>query len=85
VFDKQVNNYKKWIYSQDSIRGLIIGIHATNAHIIYITYQVKQKNFNCLCTNTKQVTEVLETTTFNYSAERPIEIIAWYNYIIRTG
>jgi hypothetical protein len=84
VFDKQVGSItqENGFVSQDSIRGLIIGIHATNAHIIYITYQVETKKTLIVYvdTNTKQVTEVLETNYFNYSVERPIEIIAWYNY-----
>lgn len=84
VFDKQLGSItqENGFVPQEHIRGLTIGVHSTNTHIIYITYLTEDSSvlFSYVDTNTKIVTEVLQTKHFKYSVERPIEIIAWYNY-----
>lgn len=84
VFDKQVGSItqENGFIPQTPIRGLTIGIYSTNAHIVYITYLPSNGKtlISYVDMNTKVVTEVLETIHFGYSVERPIEIIAWYNY-----
>ena len=84
VFDKQLGSItqENGFVQQESIRGLTIGVYSTNTHIVYITYLITTDTvlFSYVDTNTKIVTEVLETKYFDYSIDRPIEIVAWYNY-----
>jgi len=84
VFDKQLGSItqENGFVHQNNIRGVLMGVHSTNTHIIYITFIIEDSSvlFSYENTNTKVITEVLQTKYFNYSVERPIEIAAWYNY-----
>lgn len=84
VFDKQLGSItqENGFVFQNNIRGLVIGVYSTNTHIVYISYLTHNNKtlISYVNTSTNVVIEVLETIYFKYSVERPIEIIAWYNY-----
>lgn len=64
------------------IEGLIIGMCSTNKHIVYISVNEETNNtiISYMVTHTEEVIKVIDTNKFNYSIQRPVEMVATYNY-----
>lgn len=84
VIDKQLGSItqENGFVLHKELRGIVVGVHSTNTHIIYITYLTSNGNtlISYVNMDNDELVEVIDTSYFNYSPERPIELVAWYNY-----